>query len=116
MEIKGTITKILDVKTGVSGDKSWQKQDLIIAYGDKYPKAVVVTCFGKLVDSVEQLTEGMEITAHVNPESREYNGKYFTNINAWKLDFVGGKNVAPKKPREMNEVTSDEDADDLPFN
>ena len=115
MEIKGTITKILDVQTGQGNNGAWQKQDLIIAYGDKYPKAVVVTCFGKLVDSVEQLTEGMEITAHVNPESREYNGKYFTNINAWKLDFVGGKNVSPKKPQSMNAVTSDEELDDLPF-
>jgi len=115
MEIKGIITKILDVQSGQGNNGAWQKQDILITYGDKYPKSVAVTCFGKLVDSVEQLTEGMEITAHVNPESREYNGKYFTNINAWKLDFVGGKNVAPKKPKEMEAVTDEEELSDLPF-
>jgi hypothetical protein len=116
MEIKGIIKKIFEVQTGEGKNGAWQKQELIITYGGQYPKDVVVTCFGKVVDSVEQLTEGMGITAHVNPESREYNGKYFTNINAWKLDFVGGKNVAPKKPQAMSTLIDDISDDDLPFN
>lgn len=110
MEIKGTISKIFDVQTGTGAKGNWQKQELLITYGDKYPKTVQITCMGKVVDSIEQLSEGMELTAHVNPESREYNGKHYTSINAWKLEFTGGKNVMAKTP-----VNSVDDSEDLPF-
>jgi hypothetical protein len=113
MEIKGIIKKIFEVQTGEGKNGAWQKQELIITYGGQYPKDVVVTCFGKVVDSVEQLTEGMGITAHVNPESREYNGKYFTNINAWKLEFTGGKNTEKLKTVKQQEIA--DDGDGLPF-
>jgi len=113
MEIKGTIKKILDQQSGEGKNGTWVKQDLLLVYGDQYPKEVAVTCFGKVVDSIEQLTEGMTITAHVNPESREYNGKYFTNINAWKLEFTGGKNTEKLKTAKQQEIA--DDGDGLPF-
>jgi len=110
MEIKGTVKQIMPVQTGKGAKGDWQKQELLLTYGDKYPKTVQVTCMGKVVDTIEQLSEGMEVTAHINPESREYNGKYYSSINAWKLEFVGVKTPMAKTP-----VNAVDDSEDLPF-
>lgn len=117
MEIKGTVKQIMAVQTGVSAKGNWQKQELLLTTQDKYPADILITCMGKVVDSIEQLTEGMTVTASINISSREYNGKYYNSINAWKLDFSGGKGytTSTKDVMAVTPVNSQEDDSSLPF-
>jgi len=55
------------------------------------------------------LQVGDTITAQVNLESREYNGKYYTSVKAYKVEAQGGKAPAPRPAME------DIDDSDLPF-
>lgn len=110
MEVKGKVIFIGEVITGEGSNGTWQRQDVVIETDGQYPKKIAIGCMGKVVDSVEQLTEGMELTASINIESREYKGKWFTNVNAWKLDFS-----TEKKPVSAMNDTLDSDEDDLPF-
>jgi hypothetical protein len=37
---------------------------------------------------VSGLRSGQDVTVQFNIESREYNGKYYTNATAWKIEAV----------------------------
>ncbi len=87
MEIKGTITNILPVRLGTTkSDKDWTRQDFIIETKETYPKKICITEMnGKC--NLSSYTEGSEVTVSVNIESREYNGNWYTSVNAWKIEL-----------------------------
>jgi hypothetical protein len=120
LSVKGKVEQILKAESGVSrAGKEWNKQDFVIETDEQYPKKVCFTLFGDKTSLIEGLTPGTEVEVSFNLESREYNGKYFHNINAWKIDKVSAENL-PTPPPEfgMNDVPppSEEDmASDLPF-
>lgn len=64
---------------------------------------------------LSKVSEGQEVNVSFNVSSREYNGKYFHNIDAWKIDKLGNS-VSSDEPVNTVELPSDEDDDDsLPF-
>ena len=86
MEIKGTVTQIMPLEAGqTKAGKDWQKQIFVIQTDGQYPKSVAIGVFNKpeLIPEV-----GDEVTCHINIESREYNGKWYTNIQAWRVEKV----------------------------
>jgi len=85
MEIKGTIKKKLKKNGRSKAGNEWQKIDVIIQQPGEYGKEVSVTAFGdETIESVNRFNEGDSVEVSVNVESREYNGKYYTNITGWK--------------------------------
>jgi hypothetical protein len=104
MEIKGKISKILPLQSGISNaGKEWKKQEVILKQFDKYETEVCITAFGD--ESLKRLNGfnvGDTVSASVNIKSNEFNGKYYTSINAWQWN---------NKNSESNEgfVTTDDD-------
>jgi hypothetical protein len=108
MEIKGTVTKIEPLQSGPSKNgETWVKQNVIIETEGQYPKSICLTAFGKICDSVDMISAGDIITAHINLESREYNERWYTEVKMWKFSR-DGKKEASAKP-------SSNESDDLPF-
>ena len=62
--------------------KDWIKQDIIVSTVDQYPKTVCFTCWGDTTDLVKKLKEGETITVKFDVSSREYNGKWYTELKA----------------------------------
>ncbi len=119
LSVKGRINQILKPETGVSkAGKEWNKQEFVIETEEQFPRKVCFTLFGDKTSLINGLSAGEEVDVSFNMESREYNGKWFHNINAWKIDKVSA-NQSPDGPPEysMNDVPQepDEDAGDLPF-
>lgn len=87
LELKGTIKVILDEQSGEGKNGAWRKQDFVIEYKDgDYPKLACFTSFGeKKIEYLNKYKVGQEVTVSFNAESKEWNGKYFTNLNAWKI-------------------------------
>ena len=86
MEIKGKVVHKLDMEKGTSkAGKDWQKQVFVIETDGQYPKQVAITAFGKSSEYSEKLKQGDMVTVSLDIESREYNGKWFTNVNCWKI-------------------------------
>jgi len=86
MEIQGTLKQILKAESGTSkSGKDWQKQTIIIETADAYPKQIAVEVSEKALSRLQDYSEGMTITCSINIESREYNGKWFTSVKAWKI-------------------------------
>ena len=124
MEIKGKILQINDPQTGQSARGEWKKQEIIIETEDKFPKKVCLLNWNDKVD-IKSLKPGDLINAYVNVESREFKGRWFTDIKVWKYDKNSDNNQAPASsqatpqndiPEEDPFADSDGDDDDgLPF-
>ena len=110
MQIKGTVTHLLPVQSGQGKNgNEWKKDGFVIQTDDQYPKNVAVTRWGDLCNV--NLIEGQRLTVHINIESREYNGRWFTDVKAWKLDLDGGTTEQP----QGEAFGDDNGVDDLPF-
>ena len=85
MQIIGKLVQKLERETGTSkSGKSWEKQDVLIEQsGTDYNKEVVITFFGDKIKSLRDIEEGSEVSVSINLSSREYNGKYYHNIQGW---------------------------------
>jgi hypothetical protein len=84
MEVTGKLVKILDLEQGTSkSGKDWQKQSIVIDNGDEFNNLTAVSAFGDKVDKLNRLELGMDVTILCNVYSREYQGKYYHNIDGY---------------------------------
>lgn len=115
MDIKGHIVAILPLQEGTSksGDK-WKKQTAVLETAGQYPKKVAFDMFG---DKIKSLTIGDSVSVDFDVESREYNGKYYTNVNAWKVETGASVPSSPKdEPEPVTDFAGSQDkSQDLPF-
>jgi hypothetical protein len=119
---KGVVKQILKAESGTSkAGKEWVKQEFVIETLDtQYPKNICFTLFGDKTDLLQRITEGMTVDVSFNLESREYNGKWFHNVNAWKIQPEeiqqnGHVETTRDLPPEFNEAPPPDDSLDLPF-
>lgn len=94
LEIKGRIIAVLEEKTGEGKNGKWQSQDAVIETDGQYPKKV---CFNMFGDKIIPLSIGQEVSVSFEVESKEFNGRWFTNLRAWKVDVIGGSSVSSTK-------------------
>lgn len=95
LNISGVVLNILPLQTGTSkAGNQWQKQDFILETGGQYPRKVCICLFG---DNVEKfpLQVGQSVTASVDIESREFNGRWYTDVRAWNVVYNGQQQGAP---------------------
>jgi hypothetical protein len=122
LTITGKVQTVLPEQSGQGKKGVWVKQDFVIVTADQYPKTICFTAWGDLSDIAGNLQEGEEITVSFNPESREYNGKWYTELKAWKIEQNHGMDKKAPKTEKLPKVefkpeTSpfEEENDDLPF-
>lgn len=87
MELKAKVKQVLPLQSGVSARGEWKKATLIMEYGEEYPKEVAVSNMKKADDFVN-LPVGTELVMQVEATSREFNGKWYTNIDCWKWEVA----------------------------
>jgi len=89
MRIDGIFKKLLEVESGVSKKgKEWKKQSFILDTGAQFNPEVCVTAFGKDIDLIQNIDEGLKVECQVNVYSTSFNGKWYNNINIWQIDIV----------------------------
>lgn len=118
MQIKGKITHILGQQSGTSkAGKDWKKIQFVIEAEGEKPKSVLLNAMNKAVDTVETCDVGDVISANFDIESREYKGKWYTDINAWgiTIEQKSFSNGQPKGRTLDSEPASAGQSDALPF-
>jgi hypothetical protein len=116
MEIAGTVVSLLPLQTGQGKNGVWKKQEFILETPGQYPKKVCLSLWGEKVDEIK-LSIGEKITASINLESREYNGRWYTEARAWKVAKQTGastRDTAPP-PSDDSFIPDNTASDDLPF-
>ncbi|UJP65981.1 DUF3127 domain-containing protein [Mongoliitalea daihaiensis] len=119
MELTGKIIQIMPLQSGNGKNGVWKKQDYILETNAQYPKKVCLTVWGDNIDSFG-LQSGEQVTVSIDVESREYNGKWYTDVKAWKVQKDGAATTSTPASAKSTvpDVTSfsDDSADDvLPF-
>ncbi len=117
MELKGKVIQLLPMASGMGKKGPWKKQEFIVETQAQYPKKVCLSAWG---DKVEQfgVAVGDLVNVSVDLESREYNGRWYTEARAWKLEKSGNAGagvVDPIGDEPFATGNSAASADDLPF-
>jgi len=93
MEISGKIIAVLPIATGQGKNGTWRSQDYVLETADQYPKKV---CFNLFNDKIDQFPLAIDdqVNMSFDVESREYNGRWYTTVRAWKVE-KGAVSAAP---------------------
>ena len=99
---------------GYKEGENWRKQEGIFETSDKYPKTIAVSFFNELVDKLADLKQGIDYILCVDIESREWNGKWYTDVKAWRVALPGeSKEDTTSAPVQQQQQQNEKD--DLPF-
>ena len=86
MEIQGILMKILPIESGQkNAGGEWTSQTIILEQEGQFPKPVAINLFGDKINLLNGIQINDKLNVSINLESREYNEKYFTKVNAWKI-------------------------------
>lgn len=116
LQITGTVTQILEEQSGESQRGPWRKQDFILETEGQYPREVCITQWGEKIEEFD-VQEGETLTVHIDIESREYKGRWYTDVKAWRVE----KEASPDGSRSDDPLAAPfdptplEGEEDLPF-
>lgn len=126
-ETEGTVHRVFETENKTA---SFQAREFVIKHEGNYPQFIKFQLTQDRCDLISNFKEGDKIKVHFDLRGREWNDKYFTNLNAWKVEAVAQENnVEASGPpqaftpmEETFEVSSNgnnnvqaEDFGDLPF-
>ena len=113
--ITGTVKQVLEEQSGESQRGPWRKQEFILETEGQYPKEICIVQWGEKIDEFD-IQEGERLTAHVDIQSREYNGRWYTDVKAWRIerddDALNQERPGMEYPEPQVPPEPD---DDLPF-
>lgn len=119
-KIVGKVVSTPIKESGNTNNKDWHKLRFQVSteieYSEKYTETntIDVSLFGKAIDKVAnvQVGEVVELKGSIN--SKEFNGKWYTNLKVFSAEIVGGK-VERNKKDDADDIYIEEPTDDLPF-
>lgn len=128
MNISGKVIQVFAEVKGEGKNGPWVKQDFIIETDDQYPKKVCISVWNNKIN-VKDLIPGELVDIEILIESREYNGKWYTDVKATGLivnkvnqEQVVNQSMDPfdispeiKPNAESIKTEESNQEDDLPF-
>jgi hypothetical protein len=97
LEIEGTLSQKLPVQSGNSARGPWAKQEFILEYPDgNFTAKACFTAWGQ--EKVQELAKyqiGDKVKVSFNLKSREYNGRWYNDLQIWKIAPAGAQPAAP---------------------
>ena len=123
MELTATLVQLLPMQTGQGKNGPWKKQDFVVETEGQYPKKVCISVWGDKINEAV-LKPGNKLKVSFDVESREYNGKWYTDLKAWKVDMADASGSSDMPPAQtfsggyqgpIDRPASGEVVDDLPF-
>jgi len=105
-EMTGTVKVIMEPMTFPSG---FAKREFVITVEDgKFPQDISFECVKERMNLIDGLTVGSVVTVAFDIRGREHNGRYFNNLNAWKITQGGGASPQhQQQPQAGGRYTSD---------
>jgi hypothetical protein len=120
MEIIGKVAQLLPLVTGQGRNGEWRKQEFVLEIAEgQFPKKICFSLWGDKIDQAG-LRVGENAKVFFDLESREYNGRWFTEAKAWRVEKQGAAApVQTSSPQMPSDPPASFNAapveDDLPF-
>lgn len=114
MEATGIVTHILPVTT--YGKENKKKGGFVIEFQDgKYQSSLAFDCFDKSLMDMSDLEVGDNVSVVFSVKSREYQGKWYSNVNAFGIKITHKAQTGGGKKEEPFRVPDNSDIGNLPF-
>ena len=103
LEIEGTLAQKLPVQSGNSARGPWAKQEFILEYPDgNFTAKACFTAWGQdKVQDLDKYQVGDKVKVSFNLKSREYNGRWYNDLQVWKIAPAGAQPAAPAQPAQQ---------------
>jgi single-strand DNA-binding protein len=125
-EMKGTVKRLFDVWK--SDTSEFYKREFVITTAEQYPSDVKFSALKEKSDQLSNIKEGDQVMVKFDVRGREYNDRYYVDLNAWRVEKMGAEAPAgapmgeaepaaagiPPAP-EFNPSAPASSDDDLPF-
>ena len=121
LSVKGTIKQKLELEQGTSkAGKEWKSQSFVLNTGAQYNPDICFKLFGEeKINLITNLNEGDEVEVSFNLSSREWNEKWFTSADAWKIEKSENNTSIANETIDDSDIPVFENnqtlEDDLPF-
>ena len=112
MEITGKVVRLGGLTEGTSARGPWRKQDLIIETEEQFPKTVCLTCWTNQIEEIQRMTPGQLIKAQIDISSREFNGKWYTDVRVWKFEPI--QQTAATQPTQPTQQPTNQSVHQTP--
>lgn len=113
LQLQGRIKVIMDTQTFDSG---FSKREFVITTAEQYPQDVKFEFFKDKTTVLDSFQPNQEVTVHFNVRGNEYNGRYYVNLQAWKMEAAAAGAPAGDAPLPTPPpIAAGSDDDDLPF-
>src|SRR5688572_6306508 len=119
-EVEGKLHKKFDIEKK-SGTFQTREFVILVEQG-QYPQHIKFQLVQDRVEIIDNLEEGSDVKVYFDLRGREWQGKYFTNLQAWRVEAAGTETTRTKTPAgdfPASPPASHEDGgssyDDLPF-
>ncbi|MBK9107309.1 MAG: DUF3127 domain-containing protein [Saprospiraceae bacterium] len=117
-QINGKLVKKMEMESKTA---SFQTREFVIVTQEQYPQYIKFQLVQDRCNIIDKFNENDELAVHFDLRGREWQGKYFTNLQAWKVEASAGGGEAAGQ-----DLVADKDApdpfsqpetnfDDLPF-
>ena len=100
LEIEGTLAQKLPVQSGSSARGPWAKQEFVLEFPDgNFTAKACFTAWGQeKVQDLDKYQVGDKVKVSFNLKSREYNGRWYNDLQIWKIAPAGAQPAAPAQP------------------
>ena len=111
MELTGKIKLINSPQSFESG---FTKREFVVTTNEQYPQDIKLELIKEKCSILDNYQAGNDVKVSFNLRGNEYQGKYFVNLQAWKIEAITGS-AAKAATNETVENALPPEQDDLPF-
>jgi len=86
--MEGTVKLLEDTQTFSSG---FAKREFVITSEEKFPQDVKFECTKDKIELLEKVKTGDKVKVSFNIRGNEYKGRYYVNLQAWRIESGGGE-------------------------
>jgi len=112
-ELNGTVKEIFDEQTFAGGFN--KKEFVVTDDADKYPQDIKFQCVKDKVALVNKLNRGDRVKVTFNIRGNEHQGRYFVNLDAWKIEVTSQAQSKPAEPHSDFAANDEPLNEDVPF-
>jgi hypothetical protein len=115
MELEGTVKVIFDEQKFDSG---FYKREFVVTTAEQYPQDVKFELLKDKTELIRDTKVGDRLKVFFDIRGREWNGNYYNNLVAWKIEQAGATPPPVSSGEspfdaDLSDINSDDD--DLPF-
>ncbi len=120
MEVLGKVHLIGQTEV-VGSAGTFKKRQIVIATDEQYVQHIPIDFVQDKCDILDKYNVGQEVKVSINIRGNEYQGKYYCNLNGWRIEKLSDAPVETAKFIPTQEAfapvanVQEEEHDDLPF-